>query len=85
VLTEPAAERRGCHADRREIADMVRSARESRGLTQHELAIRMGSTQSTVARWETGSHQLTLATLDRIANALGVAMQVRFGPSGGHL
>lgn len=62
---------------------MVRTARESCGLTQHELAIRMGSTQSTVARWETGSHQLTLATLDRIANALGVTMQVHFGPVGG--
>ena len=62
---------------------MVRSARESCGLTQHELALRMGSTQSTVARWETGAHQLTLATLDRIANALGVTMQVHFGPVGG--
>jgi transcriptional regulator with XRE-family HTH domain len=61
---------------------MVRSARESCGLTQHELALRMGSTQSTVARWETGAHQLTLATLDRIATALGVAMHVHFGPTG---
>jgi transcriptional regulator with XRE-family HTH domain len=84
VLTEPASERRGCHADRREIADMVRSARESCGLTQHELALRLGSTQSTVARWETGAHQLTLDSLDRIANALGVTMHVHFGPAGGH-
>jgi transcriptional regulator with XRE-family HTH domain len=83
-LTEPASERRACHADRREIADMVRTARESRGLTQHELAVRMGSTQSTVARWETGAHQLTLATLDRIATALDVAMHVHFGPRGGN-
>jgi transcriptional regulator with XRE-family HTH domain len=44
----------------------------------------MGSTQSTVARWETGAHQLTLATLDRIANALGVALHVHFGPTGGN-
>lgn len=83
MLTEPASERRGCHADRREIAELVRQARESCGLTQHQLALRMGSTQSTVARWETGAHQLTLATLDRIANALGVALHVRFGPRGG--
>ena len=61
---------------------MVRSARESCGLTQRELAMRMGSTQSIVARWETGEHQLTLATLDRIANALGVPMHVHFGPPG---
>ena len=82
-MTEASPERRHCHADVREIAHMVRSARESCGLTQRELALRMGSTQSTVARWETGEHQLTLATLDRIANALGVAMQVHFGPPGG--
>jgi transcriptional regulator with XRE-family HTH domain len=76
VLT---SEGHACRADRRAIADMVRAARESRGLTQHELALRMGSTQSTVARWETGSHQLTLATLERIATALGVTLQVHFG------
>jgi transcriptional regulator with XRE-family HTH domain len=80
VLTERASERRQCHADRRAIAELVRSTRESCGLTQHELALRMGSTQSMVARWETGAHQLTLDTLDRIANALGVQMSLHFGP-----
>jgi len=74
--------RHDCQADPREIADMVRGARESCGLTQRELAVRMGSTQSTVARWETGEHQLTLATLDRIATALGVQLRVHFGQGG---
>ena len=52
-------------------------------VTQRELAVRMGSTQSMVARWETGEHQLTLATLDRIATALGVQLRVHFGRPGG--
>ena len=82
-MTNTDLVRRDCRADPREIADMVRSARESCGLTQRELAMRMGSTQSTVARWETGEHQLTLATLDRIATALGVELRVHFGRSGG--
>ena len=82
-MTRAASERRGCHADPREIADMVRGARESCGLTQRELAVRMGSTQSMVARWETGEHQLTLATLDRIATALDVQLRVHFGRPGG--
>ncbi len=82
-MTRAASERRECHADPREIADMVRGARESCGLTQRELAVRMGSTQSTVARWETGEHQFTLATLDRIATALGVELRVHFGRPGG--
>lgn len=58
---------------------MVRRAREERGLTQHQLAGRMGSTQSMVARWETGDHQLTMTTLSRIAGALGIQLVVRFG------
>ena len=82
-MTRAASERRECHADPREIADMVRGARESCGFTQRELAVRMGSTQSTVARWETGEHQFTLATLDRIATALGVELRVHFGRPGG--
>jgi transcriptional regulator with XRE-family HTH domain len=83
VLTKAGPVRRDCQADPREIADMVRGARESCGLTQRELAVRMGSTQSTVARWETGEHQLTLATLDRIATALGVQLRVHFGRPAG--
>ena len=83
MLTRAASEPRECHADAHQIADMVRGARESCGLTQRELAVRMGSTQSTVARWETGEHQLTLATLDRIATALGVELRVHFGRPGG--
>lgn len=62
-----------------EIATMVRLNRESQGLTQHQLATRMGSTQSVVARWERGDHEITMANLARIADALGVVFCVRFG------
>lgn len=62
-----------------EIAAMVRLNRESQGLTQHQLATRMGSTQSVVARWERGEHEITMANLARIADALGVVLTLRFG------
>ena len=66
-----------------EIAAMVRLNREKAGLTQHQLATRMGSTQSIVARWESGEHEITMANLTRIADALGVVFVVRFGAKGG--
>ncbi|GAB3572547.1 hypothetical protein GCM10027405_39460 [Arthrobacter alkaliphilus] len=66
-----------------EIAAMVRLNRENHGLTQHQLATRMGSTQSIIARWESGEHEITMANLARIADALGVVFQVRFGAKGG--
>lgn len=61
---------------------MVRLNREARGLTQHQLAVRMGSTQSTVARWESGEHEITMGTLTRMADALGVVLTVDFGSVG---
>lgn len=65
-----------------EIAAMVRLNREKEGLTQHQLATRMGSTQSIVARWESGEHEITMANLARIADALGVVFRVQFGAKG---
>jgi len=51
-------------------------------LTQHELAQRLNSTQSVVARWEQGEHDFKVETISRIADALGVEIRVRFGKKG---
>lgn len=48
-------------------------------MTQSDLAARMHSTQSTVARWESGEHEFKTETLTRIANGLGVELVVHFG------
>lgn len=68
-----------CRATQREVAAFIRRAREACGLTQHQLAQRLGSTQPVVARWETGNHEITMRALARIADALGVQLVVRFG------
>ncbi|SDQ03704.1 helix-turn-helix domain-containing protein [Arthrobacter crystallopoietes] len=70
-----------CQGTRTDVASMVRLSREVQGLTQHQLAARMDSTQSTVARWESGEHEITMGTLTRIADALGVVFNVSFGSS----
>ncbi|AOY74334.1 transcriptional regulator (plasmid) [Arthrobacter sp. ZXY-2] len=35
-----------------------------------------------VARWERGDHEITMANLARIADALGIVFTVRFGTNG---
>ena len=62
-----------------EILDEILKARAEAGFTQAELAARIGTTQSAVARLETamGKHSPSIGTLKRYASALGYRLQVR--------
>jgi transcriptional regulator with XRE-family HTH domain len=60
------------------LAMEVRDLREKRGLSQRELAERLGTTQSAVARLEAGNVSPSLPTLDKVAAALGVELIVSF-------
>jgi transcriptional regulator with XRE-family HTH domain len=59
--------------------DEVLRARAEAGLTQAEVAERIGTTQSAVARLEspTSGHSPTIATLRKYASALGCRVEVR--------
>lgn len=59
-----------------EIAERVRHARERCGMTQAELAARIGSSQPALARLEAGGVTPSLDTLRRIAGALGLELVV---------
>jgi HTH-type transcriptional regulator / antitoxin HipB len=61
-----------------EVARMIRELREARQLSQRQLAERMGTTQSVVGRLEAGGSKPTLVTLERVAQALGLRLEVRF-------
>ena len=54
-------------------------ARAAQGLTQAQVAEKIGTTQSAVARMESGSgkHSPSLATLTKYADALGCKLEVR--------
>jgi len=62
-----------------EFLDEILSARAAAGLTQAEVAARIGTTQSAVARLESSvrGHSPSIATLQRYAAALGYKLQVR--------
>ncbi len=61
-----------------EVGREVRRQREAAGLTQRQLADRAGMTQSVIARLEAGGAEPTLATLDRVARALGLELTIGF-------
>ena len=63
--------------------DFVRSliqARIDAGLTQAELAERMSTTQSVVARLESGRVHPSTRTLERIAQSTGTRLRISFEP-----
>lgn len=53
-------------------ARLIREARLRAGLTQAELAERLETHQSVVARWETGRSEPTLTTVVRAVRACGL-------------
>jgi ribosome-binding protein aMBF1 (putative translation factor) len=62
------------------VAKAVIAARNRAGLTQTELAEKMGTTQPAVARMESGRVQPSLQTLHRLARATGSRLMIRFEP-----
>lgn len=55
---------------RRVIAELV-AVRQGQGLSQTVVAARMGTSQSVVARLESGKNDVRLSTLERYAAAIG--------------
>jgi HTH-type transcriptional regulator / antitoxin HipB len=65
---------------RYELAEAVRLRREELGWSQRQLAERAGMSQPGVARFEAGGTTPTLPLLERLADALGLTLNVSFGP-----
>ena len=65
------------------IARFVIQRRAELGLTQEQLAERMGTSHSAISRIESGQHRTSVATLQRLADALGVRFVMGFesGPA----
>lgn len=67
-----------------EMTSLIREARLAEGLTQAQLARRLGISQPSVARMEAAGDQITVATLRRALNACrrGLVLQaVEWKPS----
>jgi transcriptional regulator with XRE-family HTH domain len=66
--------------EREVIAAKVRYARERAGVTQTELARRVGTRQPGIARVESGKVVPTLDLLQKIAHALELSLAIGFAP-----
>jgi ribosome-binding protein aMBF1 (putative translation factor) len=65
------------------LARLVIMYRAELGISQKDLAERVGTSHSAISRIESGRHQTSVATLQRIANGLGVRLVMGFesGPA----
>jgi len=64
--------------DALELAYQIACLRIEQGMTQEELARKVGTPQPNIARLESGRRPPSLALLQRVAEALGTRLVVRF-------
>lgn len=65
----------------RQVTGQLADLRRSLGVTQEELAERLDVPVQHISRIESGGQNITLATLQRFAVALGVSVSVVFVPT----
>src|SRR2546421_12382254 len=85
MLDEPAVRAEyDAHAEEFALLDELLRARQRAGLTQAEVAAKMGTKPPAVARLESGGgsqrHSPSIATLRRYAEAVGCRLEIRLRP-----
>ena len=58
---------------------LLKQKRQERGITQNDLAVRVGVKRKTVCQWETGSRQPRVELLPKIAAVLGCTVDELLG------
>jgi predicted transcriptional regulator len=70
-------------AERRQaLSGQLTALRHQLGVSQVEVAARMGTSQSAVARFEAGDLDVRLSTVERYTVALGAKLEWRIEPGG---
>jgi ribosome-binding protein aMBF1 (putative translation factor) len=64
-------------ANESKVGSMLRKARESAGISQEELAMRLKTKRTAISRIENHADDIKLSTLERIASALGKEIKVK--------
>ncbi|WP_080058936.1 helix-turn-helix domain-containing protein [Spirosoma aerolatum] len=63
---------------KKRIGQKIREARKAKGLTLKELGVKVGVSESVMSRYEVGGQNLTIETLQKVADALGVNFDATF-------
>ncbi|MGN0106738.1 MAG: helix-turn-helix domain-containing protein [Hominilimicola sp.] len=61
-----------------EIADILKRIRKNSGMTQQQLADRMGKSQQIIGHWETGYSQPDMSTLFDLFDLYGISLDETF-------
>ena len=61
-----------------EVGNSIRRVRTEQGLTQKELGEKMGVGEPTVNKYESGNQNLTVETIKKVADALGMQLKITF-------
>ena len=61
-----------------ELCQLIIATRDSIGITQSQLANKSGVSQSNISKIENGSYRPSIATLKKIADALGKRLVIDF-------
>lgn len=78
LLSDPATKREFDKlAPRYAVISQLIAARNKKGFTQGQLAKKMGTKQSAIARLESGTVNPTIGFLDKAASKLGVKLTIR--------
>lgn len=67
-------------AEYAEVAAQIILYRTRNGLSQQELARRVGTSHSAISRLESGQHRTSVETLRRVANALNLRLRISLEP-----
>lgn len=59
------------------IGVLLRQARESAGLTQEEIALKLNTKKSAISRIENHAEDIRLSTLEKFADVLGKRLEVK--------
>ncbi len=64
---------------KRHVADILKKIRLDAGLTQIQVAERIGETQSYVSKYESGEQRLDLIEIEEVCKAVGMPLQSFIG------
>lgn len=67
----------------RRVGETVRKLRIQRNLTLAQLAAELGISHQQLQKYETGMNRFSAGTLSRVAEALGVSIEILFRSEGG--
>ena len=82
VLREKRQQRLGRKVHRGDAAEILKRARRLAGLTQQEMAGKLGISQQSISKYETARTQPTLPTLKVLLTACDLEMRIHLVPIG---